>query len=277
MSRKRKAAEPTAVARPWPGDAGRLRRLPQVWFNLVAGLLPVILLTYGLTALSVAWVNAAHRHPRAWGSPLSPGNLLVVGLWLLGSGLGQAWTAAVVLLRQTGVPPTRPRVLALLRARLGALATAWLARALVVYAPLLALAAWAATMAHRQASFGTNPSVLLTLLVGSLAVNCAIMTALLVPVVLAEPGLGLVGALQQARERGYGSPGPLVLGGLLWLLAMWASVLPLWGVRHLVPNHLVGSLIWVLLPLAYVRARRAAEPDWSPDDLARALAVQTVE
>jgi hypothetical protein len=182
-------------------------------------------------------------------------------LWLTASWLGQVWGAALVLLRAAGRPVTASGALALVRESLGLWLLVGLGRISLVYGPPALLVAVAQSLQARGVE--RAPALpMATLVVGSLAVVLALLTALAAPVAVADMPRSPARVLVLARRWGDAVLPALacwgaVVVGLSWL----CSLVPVGGAWQILPNPLVGSIAWVLLPVLYLRARAAAEPE----------------
>jgi hypothetical protein len=269
VSRKKKGAGKAAVpSAAWPAEGPGAAREAFVWWwrVLLPRLVPAILVGYATGFVSLGLYQWMKRHV-APGSPADVGGeLFRLTLWLVGSAAGQAWGAALTLLAMAGCEPSLAAGWRVVRRRLGRLASGVAARAGVLYGPLVFLVLLIVTLQRRGTALSPNPLPLAELVIGSLAVNVAVMTALLAPAALVED-VGGVRAVAAARERSYGVWGGLLGWGVLLIgLIALSSIGPVQA-----PNHLGGSYLWVLLAVLYVRARRNAEPTWTRADLAAAL------
>jgi hypothetical protein len=267
MGRKKAAkgksnSVPSAAA--WPVcDQSAAREAFELWRLGFTHLVPALVAAYLGSAAAVALLLHGGGRPAAWGGALL--------LWLAGSGVGQTWGAAFVLLTRAGVKADGAAVWRVVKRGAARLAANGLLRAVMVYAPLAVVVAMA-VVAYRGQPPRPNPIPILTVVVGAMTVNIGILTCLLPCAVLAEPGGGPLAALTAARDRGFLVWGGLLgWGALLLAIIVVSSLMPYQNRFYPVANHLVGSYLWLVQAVFYVRARRREQPDWTPSDLRRAL------
>lgn len=238
------------------------------WWRLLPVLLPAILCAYLANA---AVALTADLLPDS-----APGSAaLAVGrgaLLLLASWLGQLWAAAAVLLAATGGPVSAGRIGRWVRERVGLALFALAARAGLIYTPVVLFAAIGAASPGAAQQVGqVNLAPLAALILLPLALIFAALFALLPVGVLVVREGGVAEMFRRAREWGDASFVALLLwGGLITVLAAATSFLPL-NPPVLFPNHAVGSLLWVLLPVVWLRVRRVAEPELTVEALTAEL------
>lgn len=213
------------------------------WWRLLPVLWPPILLGYAAGAIDLA----TRDHDLV---------ALRTVLLLGSSWLGMAWAAAAC---EDDVPG--------LGAVLGRLRTAgwrlwWLAilRAPLVYGPALLLYGVGAARSGVEQQVGqANPVPMLALILLPLTLILAALFAPLASVMVVDRPRGAVPALNRAKQLG--DPllaGMLGWGGMLMVVIALTSSLPTDPPRIL-PNHAVGSLLWVLLAVGTQRARRLVD------------------
>ncbi|MCC7494728.1 MAG: hypothetical protein IT204_20385 [Fimbriimonadaceae bacterium] len=229
-----------------------MRRVVRSWWQLLPALWPALLLAYLLNLLAL---TAAGRWPDEALVEVLRGVLLLGASWL-----GQVWTAAAWARRAAGGPTAAGALAADLRAT-PRLLTAGLARAALVWSPVLLVAvAGALRPAGEQQVGQVNLLPVLALLLLPLSANLAALLAPLPAVLVLQRPATVGAAIAASRSRAEAALVPLLAWGAVLLAAVaLSSFLP--GGR-LFPNHAAGSLLWVLQVEAYARARRLAEPDW---------------
>ncbi len=230
------------------------------WWALAPVLLPAVLAGYLLNGLQLAVKVASDA---AGATTLGAGlGVLRAALLVAASWLGATWTAAAVLAGRHGL------AWRLWRAAWPGLPVAGVARALVVYAPLMVVGLAAAAQPATPQQAGEPRFLPVALLVFvPLALNFAALTALLPAVTVAERPAGAVAGLRRAFALSEAVFVPLLVwGGLGFLVVALTSFLPA-DQPVLFPNHVAGSLLWVLAAVAYRRARSRLERDWEPSKL----------
>ncbi len=178
-------------------------------------------------------------------------------LWLGSSWLGMAWAAAACAEAGTPHLATVARRLRAAGWRLWATA---LLRAGMVYGPALLVYAVGAARAGVEQQVGqANPVPALALVLLPLALILAALFAPLPSVLVIDRPRGFSAALNRAKQLG----DPLLAatlgwGGLLMIVVSLTSALPL-ATPRILPNHAVGSLLWVLLAVGAERARQQVD------------------
>ena len=219
------------------------------WWQLLPVLWPPILIGYlaGFASLTLDRLPGhAYEFPRAM--------LLLGASWL-----GMLWAAAA------RAEPGRPRMGSIQRRLRGAGLLPWgagLVRAGMVYGPALLVYGVAAARSGAEQQVGqANPVPVLALVLLPLTLILAALFALLPAVLVTDRPAGVSAALNRAKQLG----DPMLAATLAWGgLLLIAVLLSSWSLSQppsLLPNQVVGSLIWVLLAVAAERARDLVDAD----------------
>jgi len=233
----------------------------RVWRDLAPQVLAVVLLAYLLTLPMLALPAG----------PKGGGELLE---WLrsalaVGSGwFGQACVGWLVLRWACGYPSGVREALRAVVGRFGSVVLLGLVRALLVYTPLFLLGALLQWFGKPEPGKPSPvPAAILVLVPFVACVGALLSTTATATMVGRRPVREILGDAWRAGDAVF--PGLFPAAGLLLVVAVGTSLLPLEPVVYL-PNHFLGSLLWVLLPVYYLRAVRRREDD-SLQRLAEAL------
>lgn len=226
--------------------AGRL------WRELAPQLLPAVFVCYLLSAPTLAL-------PRLAESQADWAGWLRSALFVGSGWLGQAYVGWLVLRHALGLPVgTRLALEAVIR-RCGALLVIGLARVAIVYAPLFVIGAVRLRYGMPQpGQMGLLPAAVLLLVPFGACLGALLSTAATATMVGPRAARQILGDTWRAGDAVF--PGLFPAAGALLALAVATSFLGGQEPVYL-PNHFVGSLLWVLLPVYYLRALRRRDDD----------------
>jgi len=213
------------------------------WWRLLPVLWPPILIGYLAGGATIALRSQSADGLRT---------VLMLG----SSWLGQAWAAAAC----EDERPSIGSILGRLRVAGWRLWGGAVMRAGIVYGPALLLFAVGALRVGVEQEVGqANPVPMLALVLLPLSLILASLFAPLPSVLVVDRPAGVMAALNRAKQLG--DPmlaGALGWGGMLVVAIALTSALPT-DPPQILPNHAIGSLVWVLLAVGSQRARAAVD------------------